>query len=468
MSPAPTPLRALASDVDAAAADEGVALEGDHLNASRFLAEHGHNVRWSPELGVWFLWNGSWWEQDRLERVSQLASQTVDGLRAWVGEAGGESEFKRRSKHYQSSTGSSRRDGLLKLARTDPTVVVAVEDLDAWPMLLACRNGTVDLATGQSTPPERDQLLTRGVDTDYDPGAHSDEWKAFLRTIFGDDRDLTAFVQRLLGYCVTGSTVEHLLPILWGTGANGKSTLIGVLQDLLGDMATTAPEGLLTAHHDDPHPERLAALRGRRLVVSHELEERAVLAEQTVKVLTGGDVVSARQLYGHRFDFMPSHKIVVATNHTPKVRGTDHAIWRRLRLVPFNVTIPPERQDPHLRARLVDDHGPAILAWLVSGAVMWHTNGGVGDAPAVTAATSSYRSQQDVVATFLSERTMPVDRTRTKVGVIWSEWRTWCDESGERPGRQQDFTMALEEHGVDIETYQGQKYARAIGVKADG
>ena len=130
-----------------------------------------------------------------------------------------------------------------------------------------------------------------------------------------------------------------------GVGANGKSTLVGVVQDLLGSHAMTAPAGLVIAHDHDPHPERIAALRGRRLVVSHELEQQAQLAEQVVKTLTGGDILSARELYGRRFNFTPSHKVVLVTNHQPRVRGTDHAIWRRIRLVPFTAVIPPEQQD---------------------------------------------------------------------------------------------------------------------------
>ncbi len=440
------------------------AVAGDHLNAQRFLAEHGTRLRRSPELGRWYVWNGAWWDEDRLDRVPEMAAATIDNLRAWVSEAEGPDEFKRRSAHYNASAKAGRREAVRAIAGTDPDIVVAVDQLDSHPFLLACRNGTVDLTTGELCLAQPEDLLTRGIDVDFDPDAQPDRWGTFLDAIFGGDTDLIAYVQRLLGYCLTGVVHEHIVPVLTGVGANGKSTLIGVVQDLLGDHAITAPEGLVIRRDHDPHPERLAVLRGRRLVVSAELEHRAELAEAVVKMLTGGDTVSARELYGRRFNFKPSHKVVLVTNHRPRVHGTDHAIWRRLRVVPFDVIIPPERQDPALRLRLVEEHGTAVLAWLVQGAVAWHKEG-LGDVAAVSSATEAYRAAEDVFGAWLAECTVEVDRTvRTKVGDLWESWKSWCEQSGEKPGRKQDFTAAIEEHGVDIETYQGGRWTRGIGI----
>ncbi len=304
-----------------------------------------------------------------------MAADTIDHLREWVAESDGADEFKRRSAHYTASAKAGRRDALLSIAGTDPDVVVAVEQLDAHPMLLSCQNGTVDLRTGQLQPARRKDLLTRGVNVDYTSDTDPAEFEKFIKTIFNNDIELVSFVQRLLGYCITGLVHEHVLPVLHGQGANGKSTLIGVVQDLLGDHAMTAPDGLVIRHDHEPHPERIASLRGRRLVVSNELEQKAVLAEQTVKMLTGGDTLSARELYGRRFNFQPTHKVLLVSNHRPKVKGTDHAIWRRIRLIPFETVIPDHQQDVGLRQRLVEDHGQAVLAWLVHGAVMWHKDG---------------------------------------------------------------------------------------------
>jgi putative DNA primase/helicase len=441
-------------------------IAGDHLNAQRFLAAYGNRVRHAPELGRWYEWpeDGGWWREDRLGRVPEMAGQTIDGLRLWVAEADNPDEFRRRSRHYDASTKAGRRDALLGLVGTSPEVVVAVEQLDSHPMLLACANATVDLRNGARRPADPADLLTRGVDVDYDPDARSDLWLGVLNTVFGGDAGLIAYVQRLLGYCLTGIVHEHLLPVLTGKGANGKTTVVGVVQDLLGEHAITAPEGLIIRRDHDPHPERLAVLRGRRLVISAELEQRAVLAESMVKTLTGGDTVSARELYGRRFNYRPTHKVLLVTNHRPRVHGTDHAIWRRMRVVPFDVTIPPERQDPTLRARLVEEHGPAVLGWLVAGAVAWNRDG-LGEAAAVSEATEVYRQAEDVFGAWRTECTVEVARNiRTKVGDLWESWRSWCEQTGERPGRKQDFAAALDEHGVEIETYQGGRLTRGIGL----
>ena len=453
-----TPMRGLARVPDIA---------GDHLNARRFLEAHGSRVRRSPELARWYVWNGAWWDEDRLDRVPEMAAGTIDHLREWVAEADSPDEFKRRGAHYTASAKAGRRDALLSIAGTDSDVVVAVERLDSHPMLLACLNGTVDLRTGDLRPARPDDLLTRGVAINYDPHAISAEWGAFVDSTFGGDDDLIGFVQRLLGYCMTGVVHEHVLPVLYGQGANGKSTLIGIVQDLLGDHAMTAPEGLVIRHDHEPHPERIAVLRGRRLVVSNELEQQAVLAEQTIKMLTGGDTLSARELYGRRFNFTPQHKVLLVTNHRPKVKGTDHAIWRRIRLVPFETIIPPVQQDGNLRGRLVEDHGAAVLAWLVRGAAAWHSDG-LGTAKAVEIATQVYREAQDIFGSFLDECTVGVPGTRTKVGQVWDAWRGWCEQSGDRPGRIGDFTAALEDHGFTIEHYQHNKLVVGLGLRELG
>ena len=192
VSAEPTPLRGLAGIPDVA---------GDHLNAKRFLDTYGGKVRRSPELGRWYVFNGAWWDEDRLDRVPDMAADCIDQLREWVAQADSADEFKRRTHHYTASAKAGRRDALLSIAGTDPDVVVAVEQLDAHPMLLACRNGTVDLTTGDLRPAQPDDLLTRGVDVDYEPDADTSEWEKFIETTFAGESDLISFVQRLLGYC---------------------------------------------------------------------------------------------------------------------------------------------------------------------------------------------------------------------------------------------------------------------------
>ena len=436
---------------------------GDHLNCQRFLQAHGPGVRFSRELGTWYRWNGSWLEEDRTGVVKGLAAETVNDLRKWVAESDNADEMKRRAAHYSASSRSGRHNSLLDLASTDSAIRVSVDQLDSHPMMLACLNGAVNLATGELLPADPDQLLTRGVNVDYDPEAQSDLWDAFIRTIFDDDLELAGYVQRLLGYCTTGMIRDHVLAVFHGQGANGKSVLINSVKKILGEHAMTAPEGLLIRQKHEPHPERIASLRGRRLVVSNELEEKAQLAEQMVKQLTGGDDLTAREMNGRRFTFPPTFKVLMVTNHKPRVTGTDHAIWRRLRLVPFTVTIPPEKDDKELTQRLVDEHAPAILTWLVQGARAWHHDG-LGTCAAVDVATEEYRESQDRFGIFMAECTEESHGARTKVGDLWSRWRDWCEQAREVTGRKQDFSAALLEHGVRIEPYQGTQYVRQIAV----
>lgn len=198
------------------------------------------------------------------------------------------------------------------------------------------------------------------------------------------------------------------------------------------------------------------------MVVSSELEQRATLAEGLVKYITGGDRISARHLYGQRFEFQPSHTMVLVTNHAPKVRGTDEAIWRRLRLVPFTVTIPPAERVQRLGAQLAERHGEAVLAWLVAGAGEWYRSG-LGEAEQVREATEGYRKREDVFAQFLEERTIEV-HGRTPVKDLQSAWREWATAQGVAVGRNKDFSDWLTSHGVELDTTRGARFALRVGV----
>ena len=440
---------------------------GDHLNARRFLEAYGGRVRRSPELGRWYIWSGAWWDEDRLDRVLEMAANVIDELRVWVAEAVGTDELKRRTAHYVASAKGGRRRLALD-AGTDPDIVVAVDQLDAHPMLLACLNGTVDLATGELRPADPRELLTRGVAIDYDPAAVSDDWHEFVTRIFAYDDELITFVQRLLGYCCTGAIHDHVLPVLHGVGANGKSTMVGIVQDILGDHAMTAPEGLVIRHDHEPHPERIAALRGQRMVVSNELEQRAALAEQTVKnvdrwghAVRPGALREAVQLHSDPQD--RAGRRITGPRFRPAGMqcGGESASFPSVRSFRMN------SRTPDLRRHLVDEHGPAVLAWLVRGAIAWHEHG-LGEAAAVDAATEEYKASADVFGTFLTECTVRVPRAQCKVKALWDEWRTWCEQSGERPGRMQDFTAALVEHDLEVDTYQNARHVRDLGLRHVG
>lgn len=441
--------------------EEAVRKECDHLNAELFLDRYGEVVRWSPELNRWFVWNGSWWERDRLAKVREMARDTIDGLRRSIGAPGSAVEVARRASHYKASAKASRMKALLDVASVDPGVRVSVSEMDAHPMLLACLNGTIDLSSGELRNANPDDLLTRGVKLKYSPEATSSVWQGFIEAIFRGDQELIDFAQRLMGYCCTGSVREQILPIFYGVGQNGKSTFVGTLQRILGDHAITAPAGLLIQQRYTGHEEMFAELRGRRLAVSFELEDSCSLAEQRIKMLTGGDLLTARELYGSRFYFEPTHKNLLVTNHKPRIAVSDHAIRRRVLMMPFDFVVPKQDKDSTLGDRLFKEEGEAVLAWTVVGAVAWSKEG-LGTSRAVSDATQEYQEDQDRVRKFLNEATVPAQNERCKVSDLYEQWRAWGARDGESPGRPQDFRWALEHQGLLIRSVSNVQFVLGI------
>lgn len=275
---------------------------------------------------------------------------------------------------------------VVSLSRPDLAILPATLDAHTW--WLNVDNGTLDLRNGTLRPHERRDYLTQLCPVAYDPAAKCPTWLQFLETILGRDGDLVVYVQRLVGYCLTGSTREHVLPFLYGVGANGKSTFIGTLLAMLGsDYAIKAPSDLLLAKQDT-HPTERADLFGKRLVACVEVEDGRRLAESLVKELTGGDRVRARRMREDFWEFPATHKIWLAANHKPTVRGIDLGIWRRIKLLPFTVVIPDDQQDKDLPVKLLDEL-PGILAWAVEGCRQWLVDG-LREPACVRSATGDY------------------------------------------------------------------------------
>lgn len=324
--------------------------------------------------------------------------------------------------------------------RLQPEVQERGED----PWVMNVGNGVVDLRTGELSPHDPARLLTKIAGADYFPEAEAPIWKRVVAEAMPDP-DVRGFLQRALGYCCTGDVGEQKLFIPYGTGGNSKTTLMEGARNALGDYADQADPELLLARRD-AHPTGIAKLRGKRFVVTSENDEGSCLAEGTVKRLTGGDRITARHMRQDFFEFPPTHKIWMMTNHRPQVRGTDHGIWRRLLVVPFEVTIPEEHKDKKRAAKLnAERHG--ILAWLVKGCLQWQRVG-LDEPVSVMMATHAYRAENDVVAEFLGDCCTFSEGAVTAAASLYSAYLTWCAANGESVRSQRDFGQRLTERGL--------------------
>jgi putative DNA primase/helicase len=305
-------------------------------------------------------------------------------------------------------------------------LIVPSSKFDTDELLAGSQNGVVDLRLGRLVNPT--SIVTKRLGAVFDPEAECPQWKSFISSIFADDRDKMAFVQRAVGYTLTGSTAEQCLFILTGAGANGKSTFLKAISAMMGDYATSTPmQTLMVSKYGSEKTDDLAALRGRRLVCASEGELGQKLAEAKIKAITGGDPIACRPLYGNLFTYQPQFKLWLATNDLPKISGTDEAIWRRINVVEFPVTFAPDERDQHLYQKLRAEL-PGILNWALDGCAAWQDEG--LNAPAsVKDATGSFRSENDTVGRFVESACERKAGTRTLNSALFKCYRDWCENN---------------------------------------
>lgn len=434
-----------ADSVDAACMAEH---RTDLGNARRLVHRFGRDIRFVVEWKKWLAWDGTRWVPDADLLVQRYAQETVTAIyreASLCNEMGDRAllaEWARDSEH------TARIAAMMTQARALEGVPVRVAELDQHPFLLNCPNGTVDLKTGDLLPHERSYLLTQLCPTNYDPEAECTKWEEVLDTCFAGSNDLIEYLWRFGGYALTGNVREQILPVAWGGGANGKSTILITLADTLGDdYAFKAPRDLIVTKRGERHPTELASLYRKRLVAVIETGEGQRLDEVLIKELTGGDTISARRMREDFWNFKPTHKLIISTNHRPRVTGTDLGVWRRLRLIPFTVSIPPDKIIKGMDEILVAEEAPGILAWLVRGCVAWQADG-LKTPEAVNAATAEYRSAEDIVGQFIDEKcTVGEHRLHAKAGELYAAYADWCESRGDRPRRQTDFGKSLTERG---------------------
>src|SRR5215208_420612 len=412
-------------------------------NSERFIAQHGENVRYCYPWRTWLVWTGARWERDDSGRVHRLAKETVRSIYREASEEDDEGRRKALAKHARASESETKIRAMISLAQSEHGIPVLPEELDSSANLLNVRNGTIDLRTGKLREHHREDLITKLAPIEYDPKAPAPVWQATLERVL-PSREVRTFFKRLCGYAITGDVSEHILPVLYGTGANGKSTILNALLESAGEYGMQAAPDLLIAKRGG-HPTEVADLFGMRLVASIEVEDGRRLAEALVKSLTGGDKVRARRMRQDFWQFDPTHTAFLCTNHKPEIRGTDNAIWRRIRLIPFTETLPPAEQDRKLPEKLHSELA-GILAWCVEGCLEWRREG--LQAPAeVRRATGAYRAEMDVIGAFLRDECEVDPVYKASFASVYDRYVEWCEEGGEKSETRRKFNARLKERG---------------------
>jgi len=401
-----------------------------------------------------FVWSGTHWRADKnvadaqAHKLSRILyremRETVDLieraapnerrlLNARVG------EYAKAIQRAESKNGIQGPLDLLKRElRIDPS------RLDADSLLFNVTNGTIDLRDGSLRNHDPADWITKVAPVTFDINATCPRFLQFLNEVFVGDSALISYLQRYVGYCLTGMTSEHVISVWHGMGANGKSTLVNLLLAMMGDYAGPLDVTVLEGGYGRDASRDALRVVGQRFVVASESREGMKLAEGFVKQLTGGDALTGRALYGEAFKFVPTHKLALVTNHRPTVEGTDHAIWRRIALLPFEATFDAERADRDLGMKLRAEL-PGILNWAIAGCLEWQTHG--LDAPQrVKEATSGYRTDEDVLAQFLGEEFVCSDpRAVTDWRDVVRIYNEWCNANGLQPLSGKKLGMRLRE-----------------------
>jgi putative DNA primase/helicase len=424
----------------------------DTTNAYKLVERHGENLRYCYPFKKWLVWSEARWVLDDTGQVMRWAKDTVKDLVHTIDTLDDDKAIQALFRHIKSSLATPKLKALVEGAQSELPVLPDDLDNDLW--LLNCLNGTIDLRTGKLRHHQRDDFLTKLAPVVYDPASTCPTWEAFLNRIMDENTNLIRFLQKAIGYSLTGDTREQCLFLLYGVGANGKSTLIDTLLALLGDYAKQAEFTTFLQRQYDTVRNDIAALRGARFVSAVEAGDGRRFAEPLLKLVTGGDTIRARFLYQEEFEFKPQFKLFLATNHKPNIKGTDHAIWRRIRLVPFTVTIPETEQDQELPARLREELS-GILTWAVEGCLAWQEEG-LGIPAVVKAATDDYRNEMDIVGQFLDECCLS--------DPIVTAFKTWCQQSGEQELTQTAFGLRLKERGYQPEKTSGKRWWVGLGL----
>jgi putative DNA primase/helicase len=410
-------------------------------NAERFVADHRDNARFCHATREWLVWNGQYWRRADVD-VYALAKETVRGLSRKAAALEDDEQRQKLMKYALFTESEPRIRAMLRLAEKEPDLAVSSEELDSNAMLFNVQNGTIDLRNGDLHEHRSNDLMTKISPVSFDASAQCPRWNQFLLEVMRGEIKLIDYLQRAVGYSMTGHTKEQVMFMLYGGGANGKTTFLEALRFVFGDYSAVADfNSLMVTKNTGPRND-LAKLQGARFVTASETDESSRLVEPVVKQLTGGDRITARPLYGEFFEYAPQYKFWLGMNHLPTIRGTDEAIWRRIHLIPFEVHISEAKRDRDLLEKLKSE-APGILKWAVDGS-MKHQQVGLNPPEAAIRETRKYRDAQDVVAQFIDEKCTLDGQGKIGGRSLYGEYRKWEQSRGERePMTEKRFSQSL-------------------------
>ena len=417
----------------------------DMGNAERFLDLFGEDFRYNYTDGKFIFWDDCRWATDLDGVAKRAADKAIDEMRQeseWYESSGDSDTAKAFAKHIKASRSAKSKENMLK--EIQHHIPIMPFQLDKHKMAFNVPNGTLSLKSGQLVPAKRDYFITKFSPVEFTDNADCPMWRRFLDDIFGGDRELIRYIQKAVGYSMTGDTSEQCVFFLYGTGRNGKSTFLDVLREIFGDyVSNIQPETIMVKNSmGNGINSDIARLKGARMVTTVEPNEGVRLNEGLIKQLTGDDAVTARKLYGNEFEFKPEFKLWMATNHKPVIRGTDDGIWRRIHMIPFTVQIPVDKVDRQLKSKLEREY-PAILRWAVEGCLLWQREG-LKQPRAVLDMTREYRREMDVISGFLDDRCEVGEGFSAKSSELYAAYSAWCEANTEFKMSNTKFSVEMD------------------------
>ena len=433
-------------------------------NTRRLVTMFGGDFRYSAAQKCWYWYDGKQWVRDDGSAVMRICKRMADELYADARKLSDADVRKARIAFAIKSQSAPRLNAAIELAQTEPGVPVDFGSFDCQKHLLNVANGTIDLRSGELLPHSREHLITHLIPVNFEPKALCPVFDRFISGVFSGDIELVNYCQRTFGYGITGETRDQAFWILHGAGSNGKTTMLNVITDLLGDLARHTPTDTLVSKTGAASND-LARLAGARFVTASEANADQRLADALVKQITGDEPITARFLFKEHFTFRPQFKLFLATNQLPQLNGADPAMWRRVRLIPFNRVFQPHEQDRELGSKLAAEM-PGILAWLVRGAQLWYTKPSFALPKAVQLAGAEYRSSSDTVGVFLEERCDLVAGVEVGAKALAEAYTAFTDKNGGTPLNPVAFGLALSARGISPIKRSGYVYRTGLRFKA--